>query len=129
MNRYFTRPPKPVEGALMPMWGCYIFTNSRTMAIGQGFGRTAEEAHDQAHCIIGAMLAVEDKPAVAAKARHYIVRSPKLETGGIMEAPRADADLLEQYDRYYEMAEQRYQRSSSVHPPMTFDEWKAKHHD
>lgn len=148
MAKYWTGKPKQVEGALVPQFGCYVFTEARSMAICQAFGRSEEEAHTEATCIIAAMVAVETKPAVAAKARHYLVRSPKFEgavTGRwegkapkiagqlepysseqfkaehmhIMAAPRADADLLDAYDRYFEGREARNQI------PLSFDEWKA----
>lgn len=117
-RRYWTSAPKPVEGALMPMWGCYIFTSSRTMAVGQGFGRDAEEAHNQAHCIIGAMLAVEDKPAVAAAARHYIVRSPIHE--GVAVHCSEDTTLQMAYDHYFDECEK------AQRVPLPYDKWRAQ---
>lgn len=80
------------------------------MAIAQAFGRSEEEAHDQAHLIIGAMLAVEQKPAVAKAARHYYVRSPKLTD---LPSPEQNA----RYDAYFDECEK-----ANKHP-LDFDGW------
>lgn len=120
MTRYWTSAPKRIEDAPSPMWGCHVFTEARPMALCQAFGRSYEEAHDQAHQVIAAMVAVEQNPAVAAAARHYLVRSPAYPNVAIHCGEGTTLELA--YDAYYDECD----RLNRI--PLTFDQWKDKHH-
>lgn len=79
MAKYWSSPkPHAIADSLVPQYGCHVFSEGRAMAICNAYGRTEEEAHEAAQRIIACLYAVDRLPSAAAKARHYIVRSPKL---------------------------------------------------
>lgn len=137
MAKYWTGKPQPIESSLVPQYGCHVFGEGRAMAICNAYGRSAEEAHDEAHRIIACLYGVENIPSAAAKARHYIVRSPKLTVthkdelhgpsiADVFACVTASAEWTEQrnaYEGYFE----RCETANKV--PLTFEDWKAGRHE
>lgn len=123
MARYWVSEPKQTanEPSTQLKWGCYVFVEHRSMALCQAYGCSSEEAHDQAHLIIAAMKAVEQQPAAAAAARHYIVRSP-VHANVALHCSEGTALQLA-YDDYFDACEKANKT------PKSFDQWKAGLHE
>lgn len=121
MDKYWISPVLLDSTYPKVQYGCYVFERGRDRAICRAYGSCAAEAHAQAHIIIAALLAVEQRPAVAAKARHYIVRSPVHDEVAVHCGEETTLNLA--YEAYYDECE-RAQKN-----PKSFDEWKAARHD